>query len=80
MRTDSYVYYKQELIDSSQVINYPNSLENKSAFVQNVFAKIYDLNGAPKGYVSFTNNTTEIKTPNNIQFTTSIGTIKTPLP
>lgn len=78
---ERYVYTKQELIASSQILDYPNNGgTKKDAYIQNVLGNIYDENQERRGFVSFTNNTTVFRQSEDdkIEFTTSIGSIKTP--
>jgi hypothetical protein len=86
---EKYIYYKKDLVDSAQRIDFPGEIGNKKdAYIQNVIGKLYDpLYEDTKGFIAFTNNTTVVFTdaPDNkpmierdkMEFTTSIGTIQT---
>lgn len=71
-----YTYTKDDLLESAQTIEYPKGNTDKQCAIANVAAPLYICNNKPAGLITYTNNITKIK---DFKFTTSIGTIITPI-
>lgn len=75
-KVETYTYTRNDLVNSIQTIKYPEGNTDKKCAISNVAAPLYACSDVQIGVISFTNNFSEF---GKFSFTTSIGTIITPL-
>lgn len=72
---ETYIYTKNDLVNSEQSIIFPQGNTDKISQISNVAAPLFTCNDIQVGLISFINNSTKY---NKLSFNTSLGTIITP--